>query len=488
MSTPFKLKKQLLLLLFISCQSLAFCQILTLGQYPQTVPAGKKWVLNLNMTPLIELNPNAFTSGSLLNAQLQSNPRLIGLIAEGEYTRPNRLYQISFRGLTKVPYTNQLTYKISGIVTFQGTDFPQVRFADQREIIFYPGQTVSVNGGIQSIQIMQSSFTATELAQLKKVQHQAAENEKKQIASETAQRKSEAIANYKSVNEAIVNGVEPLKRYDDGSGVEYEDFGLPTTLTYNVDDIKYNINGHAFLSMLDSIKVTERFFIQFDKVGKFKSLFDENHSQISMDNKSNEKFKSAISLVSPIILTYNGEKKPVEFETKEFVFKKSEGYTYRQFAVVPTKTTVEFLDKASINNSLVADVESKFGKTIEIASLSNTEENITHLKTILSQKILSDKSSADRDFTYRNMVLGARASFYQYHFQIKKNVLVFEIPTTQYLINARTKSIAIGLYRDSKDKLEVVASDIKNIFGTQDEVFNIFFYNRYNSKVEELHF
>jgi hypothetical protein len=135
---------------------------IVITQMPQQVPEGKKWLLKDNMSTIIEVNEGALISGSLCNAQMLSNPGLLNFINEGEYTRPNKLYQIEFNRITKVSFTNNLTYKISSISSFRCQNFPSINYSRQNEIVFYPGDKVSVNGCLQSLLLLETVFTDKE--------------------------------------------------------------------------------------------------------------------------------------------------------------------------------------------------------------------------------------------------------------------------------------------------------------------------------------
>lgn len=172
--------KSLVIFLFTFSWTGVLGQIIIITKYSQKVPQGKKWTLTSNMQPLIEVNEGTLNSGTLCNANILSNPRNLATINEGDYGNPNKSYGIDFKGLTKVAYTNNLTYKISSILSFLCYDHFNVgqdnKISEQSNITFYPGQTISLSGCLETIEFLENDLSQTDL-KMKKI----FENEKKQI-------------------------------------------------------------------------------------------------------------------------------------------------------------------------------------------------------------------------------------------------------------------------------------------------------------------
>jgi len=160
----------LFILLFIICSTTIVGQTVIIGKYPQKVPQGKKWTLTSKMQPLIEINEGTLNSGTLCNARILSNPKSVEAILEGDYGRPNKSYEIRFNELSKVAYTNALTYKISSISLFQCSDYKEnqeeKRSSDLNAITFYQGQSIYVMGCLESIQLFESTLTQKEIIEL----------------------------------------------------------------------------------------------------------------------------------------------------------------------------------------------------------------------------------------------------------------------------------------------------------------------------------
>lgn len=165
------MKKILTILIILSYCTITLGQVI-IGTYPKIVPNGKKWVLSSKMSPLIQLNESALYSGNYCNAQIQSNPRIITGIIEGNYGYPNKLYNIDFNELTKIAYTNELTYKLSSINSIICYDYNEKNESKstikKNDIVFFPGQSIYVSGCINSIELTEILMTQKEIDQIKK--------------------------------------------------------------------------------------------------------------------------------------------------------------------------------------------------------------------------------------------------------------------------------------------------------------------------------
>jgi hypothetical protein len=163
--------RQLFILLIAFYWTGAFGQIKIITKQPQKVPQGKKWILTSTMEPLIEVNEGTLNSGTLCNAKIMSNPKSVNAIIEGDYDRPNKAYEINFTSLSKVVYTNDLTYKISAIRSFLCYDYYEINqdksSSESSTITFYQGQIVYAMGCLESIQIRETALSQNELIEIK---------------------------------------------------------------------------------------------------------------------------------------------------------------------------------------------------------------------------------------------------------------------------------------------------------------------------------
>lgn len=187
--------RNLLLLLFTFYFTSVFGQTIIISTQPQKVPQGEKWTLTTQMQPLIEVNEGTLNSGTLCNAKILSNPKSVQAILEGEYGRPNKAYGINFNGLSKVAYTNDLTYKVSSISSFSCYDYNATnqdnRSSEKTVITFLPGQIVYVMGCLESIQMTESILSQNELTELKKKEILKKQNEIKEQGRQEFEEKNE---------------------------------------------------------------------------------------------------------------------------------------------------------------------------------------------------------------------------------------------------------------------------------------------------------
>lgn len=151
--------------------SISYCQtIKIISRYPQYVPKGKKWVLTLKSSPLIEVVSDALNDGNICNATLNLNPqtnlRAASTIVEGEYPRPNKFYSVQFEKLYKVHHTNERTYQIGEIKKFICSDLIG-NSQDKKSITFYAGQTVVTFGCLESIEVTEFNLSNEELRGIK---------------------------------------------------------------------------------------------------------------------------------------------------------------------------------------------------------------------------------------------------------------------------------------------------------------------------------
>ena len=97
--------------ILLACVKLNFAQTVVIGQYPSAVPTGKKWILPTNKEILIEVK-SSIMEGSMCDAALRSNPRIVTGVLKNESGHSMQMYIILFREMKKVAFTNGYTYKI----------------------------------------------------------------------------------------------------------------------------------------------------------------------------------------------------------------------------------------------------------------------------------------------------------------------------------------------------------------------------------------
>lgn len=175
----------LILIYFFAFVSFTIAQNkVNITQRPKTVPDGKKWVLPTNQNIFVEVSSGSLNSGTMCNADLFSNPRILATVNEGEYGKPNKVYGILFKELEKVPFTNDYTYSIVPLSiideNFKQSSLSTVSLEDagKHQIIFTSGQKVFSGNCINSIQMIEYDLNQTELAKFNKIKKEKEEKEK----------------------------------------------------------------------------------------------------------------------------------------------------------------------------------------------------------------------------------------------------------------------------------------------------------------------
>lgn len=171
-----------IMIFFFSCNVLGQ-QLIVLTQRPQTVPANKKWVLSYKRSCMIELGEGALYDGNLCNAMINSSPAMVATILVGDFLRPDSSYGIIIKSIEKVPFTNDVTFKITPI-WFKATAFMQDETYERKELTFYPGQTVHTWDCLNSIELVEVNLTQREMAIEKARIAKEIEKQKNEVAEE----------------------------------------------------------------------------------------------------------------------------------------------------------------------------------------------------------------------------------------------------------------------------------------------------------------
>lgn len=162
----------LLISILFASVNLNIAQTVVIGQYPTTVPYGKKWILPTNQEILVELQSNIM-SGSVCDAQLRSNPGMISVIKKYDLRKTNYNYTLLFKEISKVAFSNKNTFKVIPIsIADIESDLELLGKVDlknigKKEIVFYPGDAVSVDMCIKNLQLFEMPLTKKELVDLK---------------------------------------------------------------------------------------------------------------------------------------------------------------------------------------------------------------------------------------------------------------------------------------------------------------------------------
>jgi hypothetical protein len=167
------MKNKITQLIFLLLTQLCYSQnYITITQTPQVVPDGKKWILQTNQKNMIEVSNGSLKSGTLCNADLFSNPRIITTIIEGDYGYPNQEYSILFKELEKVPYANYNTFIINPLsIVNNDFDLSSLKYnpvenVGKKQITFMPGQKLFVVECLRSIQLLEINLNQNEIEEI----------------------------------------------------------------------------------------------------------------------------------------------------------------------------------------------------------------------------------------------------------------------------------------------------------------------------------
>ena len=180
-----KTKSPFLILLLILTTTQIFSQTNTvfITKIPKTVPQGKKWKLDINKPTKIQVNEGVLNSGTFCNAMFLSNPKIIWNINKGNMYEAES-FGIIFKNLEKVPYTNDITFKITPR-TFVDKNFSLSEFQTKiveeigiSKLEFLGGESVFIGNCLESIELTEINMSQDEiLLQIKKkTQQKAKEN------------------------------------------------------------------------------------------------------------------------------------------------------------------------------------------------------------------------------------------------------------------------------------------------------------------------
>lgn len=384
----------------------SYGQTVILGNYPKTVPQGKKWILPTDKEILIEVTSGTLRSGNLCNALILSNPKIVKGIVEGNYGRPNEAYAILFKQLNKVAYTNNYTYSILPVsivdskFSLYDLQYKNIEDVGSKQIVFYPGQKVYVGECLQSIQLNEVNLTAKELSDIKKKEEEArlAELKKKQ---EEEQRKIKAEQERK---ERIINSSDffysnELTNENDIKIIVQKE-SLPifydyleefkTQYSFSYDHKIENYNKNVRYSGKDDYSMFD-FSLYFDKQGNLKKITNnrilikgEGTIDLDLDTSWFNKLKPYISINLPATIALDGKDYIVNSYYLSFFNFYKKSFDSNVLIAVNKKGEIKILS----NNSTYPETEIH-----KLISKSKQIENLEKGKYTL--KITTDK------FTFR---------------------------------------------------------------------------------------
>jgi hypothetical protein len=163
-----KTMQKLLIIMLLVITTNVFSQPKTviITQYPQKVPTGKRWVLSSDVQTKIQVSEGTLNSGTFCNSMFLSNPHIIYNINRSDVTKTES-FGIIFKGLEKVPYTNDITFTITPTAIIdKNFSLSQLQYSSpehigQREIYFNAGESVFVSNCLESIEVREIDLSIT---------------------------------------------------------------------------------------------------------------------------------------------------------------------------------------------------------------------------------------------------------------------------------------------------------------------------------------
>jgi len=382
----------------------SYGQTVILGNYPKTVPQGKKWILPTGKEILIEVTSGTLRSGNMCNALILSNPKIVKGIVEGDYGRPNEAYAILFKELDKVAYTNNYTYSILPVsivgskFSLYDLQYKNIEDVGSKQIVFYPGQKVYAGECLQSLQLLEVNLTAKELADIKKKEDEAKmaelkrkqDEENKKLKAEQERRdKIINSSNFFYSNELTNEKEIKLTVQKDALPIFYE-YLLEFKNQYRTsfDDKIANYKKNVSYSGKDDYSMFD-FSFYFDKQGNLKRITNnrvlikgEGNKDIDLDISWLGKLKPFISL---------NKAGSIKFDDKDYIVN-SYYLTFFNFYESSTKSKAQIsVNKKGEITILTNSTKHSNEKLIEM--INSSSYAIGLLKGKYSVTVTSDKTT-----------------------------------------------------------------------------------------------
>jgi hypothetical protein len=358
------------------------------------VPEGKRWSIMGGDPVKIQVSNGSLQSGTLCNANLLSNPNMIGSINRGSYFNPEQ-FGIIFKALQKVPYKNQNTFEITPVI-FIGKDFSvydlqnhKIEELGKQRVEFLQGDTLHVSNCLESIEIVETSLTAKEIENLKKTKEKEIA-EKQRMESEDSKRTTLLELEIQKQNEE-----EFKQKILDTNSVDY--FNVKDL--NNLNEFEITINDGAlkqiYSYLISGKKSDKKYFeskaIDFRSseesiITKYKFLGEVNINRKGIINKINfptipkHLFDSTILIGIDTLIASNNSGK-INYEDKAYAVNYQFRFTY-EFVIDETYDCVFRISKNKngeiklTHNQIQGAVTNVIDKDSVIATLKNQPEVI----------------------------------------------------------------------------------------------------------------
>lgn len=229
------------LILFVITKTFSQNKIILTG-IPAKVPLGKKWVIKSNIQIALEVSDGSLESGTLCNALLYSNPKMIGNIFIGEYGNPTKFYGIICSLVSKKAFANENTFLVNPITFFDekfdinDLQYIKAESLGQKTVTFFQGEVVYVGNCLEKIEVIELPLSPKDIEQVQKRNTDNNHLEKKLSLDNNEHQKQ------------TFTYVEKMPEYKGGR--EARDIFIKKNLKYPENARKNNIQGQVVVSFI----------------------------------------------------------------------------------------------------------------------------------------------------------------------------------------------------------------------------------------------
>lgn len=218
------MKKLFLAVLALLATAFVYAQKVVLLSSTSRVPEGKKWIVPLKRSVILEVVPQAFQLGNMCSAELLSNnPSVAGLGVGTNPYAPSDIYSIHFKGAKPVGA------RVPTVMTVIPTYFGHNRMGYgittlEENLVMEEGQYVMFMGCLAGIQVFEYAISPAEMA-ARKAAAVAAAKEKATAVKAEEKRQREAEAQRAREQQALLK-----QQLDEGTPFDVEELDRPVRM------------------------------------------------------------------------------------------------------------------------------------------------------------------------------------------------------------------------------------------------------------------
>lgn len=223
------MKKLFLAVIALLATAFVYAQKIVLLSSTSRVPQGKKWIIPLKRSVILEVVPQAFQLGNLCSAELLSNnPSVAGLGVGSNPYAPADIYSIYFTGAKSIGASVPTVLTV--IPRYFGHNRGGYGITTLNEnLVIEEGQYVLFMGCLAGIQVFEYAISPAEIAARKATAAAAAKAEAAAAKAE-AKRRQEAEAQRKREEDAYLK-----ERLDGGKPFEADELDRPVRIVLKED-------------------------------------------------------------------------------------------------------------------------------------------------------------------------------------------------------------------------------------------------------------